>query len=69
MSLETTVAGIKLEHPVMNAAGTVKTKEGVAQMARSASAAVMLGSITYEARGGNTGDTYWASSTHSLNSL
>lgn len=67
-NLETEIAGIKLEHPVMNAAGTCKTLEEVRELSRSASAAVMVGSITMESREGNSGDTYWAGPMYSLNS-
>ena len=67
--LETQVAGIRLEHPIMNAAGTCKSLEDVEKLARSASAAIMVGSITAEPRPGNTGDVLWIGIIFSLNSL
>lgn len=71
MTLETVVTGIKLEHPVMNAAGPrCKTVPEVRELARSLSAAVMVGSITVAPRLGNQGDVYWLDpSGFSLNSL
>ncbi|MCP6719864.1 MAG: dihydroorotate dehydrogenase [Patescibacteria group bacterium] len=69
MELQTEVAGIRLEHPLMNAAGTCRSLEEVKELSRSASAAVMVGSITVEPRTGNTGDVYWAGPMFSLNSL
>jgi len=69
MELQTEVAGIRLEHPLMNAAGTCKSLQDVKDLSRSASAAVMVGSITMEPRTGNTGDVYWAGPMFSLNSL
>lgn len=69
MNLSAEIAGIQLEHPLMNAAGTCKLLEEVKELARSASAAVMVGSITMEPRMGNSGDVYWAGPTFSLNSL
>lgn len=69
MKLQTEVAGIQLEHPLMNAAGTCKTLADVKKLAHSSSAAIMVGSITLEPRIGNAGDVYWAGPTFSLNSL
>ncbi len=69
MNSSVEIAGIRLEHPVMNAAGTCKLLEDVRKLARSASAAIMVGSITSELREGNSGDTYWAGKIFSLNSL
>src|SRR3989344_4134259 len=69
MELQTEVAGIRLEHPLMNAAGTCKMLEDVKELSRSATAAVMVGSITVEPRTGNAGDVYWAGPMFSLNSL
>lgn len=69
MRLQTTVAGIQLEHPLMNGAGTCKMLEDVQKLSRSASAAIMVGSITVEPRTGNAGDVYWAGPMFSLNSL
>ncbi|MEK7090702.1 MAG: tRNA-dihydrouridine synthase [Patescibacteria group bacterium] len=69
MELQPEIAGITLEHPVMNAAGTCKLLEDVKELSRSASAAIMVGSITVEPRIGNTGDVYWAGPMFSFNSL
>lgn len=69
MDLSRTVAGLSLEHPVMNAAGTCKTLADMEKLARSAVSAVVLGSITKERRDGNAGDVYWCGDTHSVNSL
>ncbi len=69
MDLSTTVAGLTLEHPIMNAAGTCKTLMDVAKLASSAASAIVLGSITKERRDGNSGDVYWCGDTHSVNSL
>ena len=55
MDLSVNLAGIELEHPLMNAAGTCKTFEEVIQLSRSASSAIVVGSITLEARIGNAG--------------
>jgi dihydroorotate dehydrogenase (fumarate) len=63
------LAGVPLEHPLMNAAGTCKSVDHVARMARSAVAAVVVGSITAEPRTGNAGDVYWTGPGWSLNSL
>lgn len=66
------IGSITLEHPLMNAAGTCKVKEVVERLARSATSAIMLGSITVEPRTGNTGTTYVSLTTSrssSLNSL
>lgn len=69
MELQTEVAGIRLEHLLMNAAGTCKMLEDVKKLSRSTTAAVMVGSITVEPRTGNSGDVYWAGPMFSLNSL
>ncbi len=69
MELQTEVVGIRLEHPLMNAAGTCKLLEDVEKLSHSASAVIMVGSITVEPRIGNTGDVYWAGPMFSLNSL
>lgn len=72
VDLSVNIAGIKLEHPLMNAAGTCKMlegKEGVRELARSATAAIMVGSITLEPRTGNSGEVYWTSDLYSLNSM
>lgn len=69
MNLSTQIAGLQLEHPVMNAAGTCKTLEDVKKIAPSATAAIVVGSITYNKRDGNRGNTYWESPQYSLNSI
>ena len=63
------LAGISLEHPLMNAAGTDKTLKDVRRIAPSPTSAVMVGSFTFKARSGNEGNIYWSSSSFSLNSL
>lgn len=72
LDLSVNVAGIKLEHPLMNAAGTCKLlegPEGIRELARSAAAAIMVGSITLKPREGNSGEVYWTSELCSLNSM
>ncbi len=69
MDLQVNFAGLTLEHPLMNAAGTCKLTEHVRKLARSASAAVVLGSITVESRSGNSGNVFWRNECFSLNSL
>lgn len=61
--------GVRLEHPLMNAAGTCKKPEEVEILSRSASSAIVLGSITLERRGGNTGNTLSHEGHFTLNSL
>lgn len=64
------LAGIKLEHPIMPAAGTCKSlkgEDGMVQLARSAASAIMVGSITIEPREGYSGETYWSNKDFSLN--
>ena len=63
------LGGIELEHPVMNAAGTCKSPDDVRELARSAAAAVVVGSITVAARAGNSGATYHSGDGFSLNAL
>ena len=72
MELQVNLAGIHLEHPLMNAAGTCKLlngSEGVRELARSNTAAIMVGTITLERREGNSGEVYWTNEMFSLNSL
>lgn len=72
MDISVELAGLHLEHPVMNGAGSCKQlegKEGVREMARSAAAAIVLGSITVPDRSGNEGDVYYPGNGFSLNSL
>ena len=61
--------GLRLEHPLMNAAGTCKFIEEVSQLSRSATSAIVVGSITLQERAGNSGNVYWAGTMFSLNSL
>jgi dihydroorotate dehydrogenase (fumarate) len=63
------LAGVALEHPVMNAAGTCKTARDVDAFARSAVAAIVVGSITLRPRSGNAGNVYWSGPAYSLNAL
>jgi dihydroorotate dehydrogenase (fumarate) len=63
------LAGIDLEHPVMNAAGTCKSLADVEAFARSAVAAIVVGSITVRARPGNAGNVYWPGPSYSVNAL
>ncbi len=61
MDLKVNLAGLELEHPIMNAAGVCKLPygwEGVPELTRSAASAVMVGSITFEERTGNSGEVY-----------
>jgi dihydroorotate dehydrogenase (fumarate) len=67
MSTAVTLAGVELEHPLMNAGGTCKTLEEVQRFSRSAVAAVMVNLLVPE-RPGNSGNTYWSNSHYSLNS-
>ncbi len=68
-NLSTVLAGIRLEHPLMNAAGTCKHIKEVERLARSAVAAIMVGSFTLKSREENSGTTYWSGPISSLNSL
>jgi dihydroorotate dehydrogenase (fumarate) len=65
----TILCGIELEHPLMNAAGTCKSLDEVDTLARSAVSAVVVGSITRQARTGNSGNVYHTGSFFSLNAL
>jgi dihydroorotate dehydrogenase (fumarate) len=58
MRHETMVAGMTLEHPLMNAAGMAKTVGDVERLARSASSAIVIGSYTMDPRMGYAGTTY-----------
>ncbi len=72
MNLQVNLAGISLEHPLMNGGGICKMLDGrggVRELARSASAAIMVGAITVERREGNSGEVYWTNESFSLNSL
>jgi dihydroorotate dehydrogenase (fumarate) len=67
MPTTVTLAGVELEHPLMNAGGTCKTLEEVQRFARSAVSAVMVNLLVSE-RPGNSGNTYWSNGHYSLNS-
>ncbi|OGM30280.1 hypothetical protein A2801_01385 [Candidatus Woesebacteria bacterium RIFCSPHIGHO2_01_FULL_41_10] len=71
MTYRVDIAGVVMEHAILNASGFVKTLEEVRLLARSLSAAVVLGSITLAQREGNIGTTLWISPNglFSLNSL
>lgn len=74
MKLETQILSVDFEHPVMNAAGTCKNLEGdhnVRELSRSAASAIVVGSITWNERPGNTGNVYCFDTERgfSLNSL
>lgn len=72
MELQTSLAGIPLEHPLMNGAGICKIIEGhngVKELARSSSAAVMVGSFTLESRPDKDSETYFSNRNFSLNSF
>jgi len=72
MEFGVNLAGLQLEHPIMNAAGTCKRAEDVEKLANSAAAAIMVGSGTMAARTGNEGNVYEMDpvrGAYSLNSL
>ncbi len=60
---------LDIAHPIMNAAGTAKTLEDVERFSASASAAVLVGSITIEPRSGNSGNVWYSEDIFSLNSF
>lgn len=65
---EISLLGMRLEGPLMNAAGTCKTTEEVRQFAVTPISAVVVGSYTYDESLGNSGTTYYADSVRSINS-
>ncbi len=72
IDLTVNLAGMELEHPLMNAAGTCKVlfgDEGLRKLVKTPSAAVMIGSATVKQIAGNSGDVFWTSKDYSLNSL
>jgi len=69
LTLKTSIAGIELEHPIMNAAGTCKLVKEVKELSKTNTSAIMVGSITVEEREGNPGQTYWSNGRISLNFL
>src|SRR5258707_15814266 len=68
MNLEIDFCGLKLEGPLMNAAGTCKTVEDVQKFATTPVCAIVAGSYTYDSRLDNDGVTYYADSIRSVNS-
>lgn len=60
---------IRLDHPIMNAAGFCKNEEDVELLGRSSASAIVLGSVTLESRTGNSGEVLWHGERYSLNSL
>jgi dihydroorotate dehydrogenase (fumarate) len=68
MTLERRIGRLKLEHPLMNAAGECKKLEQVMDLSRSATAAIVMGSITPLPRLGNEGETYHRDEGYALNS-
>ncbi|MBI4023048.1 dihydroorotate dehydrogenase [Candidatus Berkelbacteria bacterium] len=62
------LAGLTLEHPIMNGAGVCKGEE-LPELLNSAAGAIVIGSITKEGRLGNDGTTYWSNGQASINSL
>lgn len=65
----TSVAGVALEHALVNAAGTAKSRDDVARLARSPVAAITLGSITKAPRDGNAGEVYASRRGYAVNAL
>lgn len=65
--LATEVAGISMIYPWMNAGGTCRTLEEVTELTNSNSAAVVVGTVTYLARSGSSGETYWSFPDESFN--
>jgi dihydroorotate dehydrogenase (fumarate) len=69
MDLTVRLAGIRLDHPLMNAAGTCRTVEEARKLILAPTAAVMIGSITVQPRPGNSGEVFWPTEDFSLNSM
>lgn len=63
------VAGIKLEHPLMNAAGTCKLIAEVKELAPANTSAIVVGSITKGERETKPGNRFWAGDLFSLNCM
>lgn len=68
-SFATALAGVALEHPLLNAAGTARTAEEVRRLARSPVAAITVGSVTLAERAGQDGEVYLQAEHYSLNAL
>ena len=69
METKVNLAGILLEHPLMNAAGVCKTLEEVKELTRSNTAAIMVGSITLKKRESESGEILYIGNDFSLNSV
>ncbi|HEX5430050.1 MAG TPA: dihydroorotate dehydrogenase [Patescibacteria group bacterium] len=65
---EVDLAGLRLESPVMNAAGTCKTFDEARKLVPTAVSAIVYGSYTYDEQLGDSGTTYYADSIRSINS-
>ena len=70
MRLKAGIAGIELEHPIMSAPPNCKTPEDVEKLLLTPVAAIVVGSVTWEARSGNKGEVLFSRpGEHSVNSL
>ena len=69
MDLSVRLAGIRLEHPLMNAAGTCHLIGEVRELVKAPTAAIVIGSITLGSRSGNSGEVFLSSPEFSLNSM
>lgn len=68
--VEPTLAGIKLDSPLINAAGTARLLPEVQELAQTGLGAITVGSYTWSKRQGNTGNTFWYDEENAtLNSL
>ncbi len=71
-ALKVNLAGLELEHPIINAAGTCKyltdDELSVKGLAKSSIAAIMVGSITFTGCEGNPGEVYRSTGNLSINS-
>jgi dihydroorotate dehydrogenase (fumarate) len=62
------LCGMKLEGPLMNAAGSCKVVSEVEKFATTPVCAIVVGSYTYDTRFGNAGNTYYSDHIRSINS-
>jgi len=69
MDISVDLAGLKLEHPLTNAAGTCKHLDEVELLAKSHTAAIMVGSATLKGGPGNTGRIYHFDGITSINGV